>query len=182
MISSRPCLLVFMPCVISYWVRARPSYLLVTKKMWEKNDGMSILRLGSRESMASVLLALSLSFTLSLTLSEVRSCVVSPQGGAHILRNWGRPLVNSCRELRPVVQQTGKNWILPTTKNHVNEHGRSSFPSRAFRWNCGTPWHLGCSLVRDLGERHWAVPHLVPDPQRQWDNKCSLFYNCWVLG
>lgn len=108
-------------------MKARPGDLLVINRMWQKwwdiNSGIRFQ--GDRGFNR----AFSLILSLSHTEWSQAPCFELPYGKDHMLRNWERPLVNSCKALRPSVEQTTKNWVLPTTQNHVGEHGRSSCPT-----------------------------------------------------
>lgn len=144
-------------------MKARPGDLLVINRMWQKwwdiNSGIRFQ--GDRGFNR----AFSLILSLSHTEWSQAPCFELPYGKDHMLRNWERPLVNSCKALRPSVEQTTKNWVLPTTQNHVGEHGRSSSPTEPSDLTAApqTPW---LQPVRDPGSE--APSSASPWPTEAW--------------
>lgn len=109
------------------------------KYRYSKDNGMSHLRLGYRETVISVLLAHSSSLLFACSEGSLLPCCELPverfmgqgtEGG--LWPTWSE-------ELKSSGQQPTRNWILPTTHEWA-----------CYQMRQQPRWHLDWGLVRDL--------------------------------
>ena len=98
-----------------------------------KSDGMSLLRLGYKSTMPSVMLTLSLFLSLSRSQESLLPCCDLPEGEANVARNW---------YVSPVLARA----LCGPVNCHGKELGSGSSPSGIIRYSQpqSAPWLQPC--------------------------------------
>lgn len=105
---------VYTLCVIlSLWMWAGAGDLLLTNRIQQKRDGLSLLRLGYKRSWFPFCLYC-FAFSHSWRWSQL------PYGEARMAKNWRRPLANSSLATKPSVHPPIRNGILSPLSLEMN--------------------------------------------------------------
>lgn len=154
-------------CVIpSSWVWAGPNDLLLTTRIWQKGQDVTSEIVRSLWHL-SCLYSMFLWIFLDLLFSWSQApCCETLRAEAHVTRISQRAPANSSWETKGLVQQTTRNWILPTAMRMSSEVDHSQWGQ-----------HLDRSLGRDPEPQSSVKPCVYLDfgPTEIWENKCSCF-------
>lgn len=133
---------------------------------YNKSDGMSLLRLGYKMTLLSVLLTLSCSL-ICLLWWKPAAMMWLFCGEAYIANNWGSFWPTASEEMRPSVPQPVMSWILPTPQEEA--------------WKQILQW-LGLPMRLESWPIPWLQPSESPWAQgaRQTTSKFLTLRNCKV--
>lgn len=151
---------------------------LVTHSLWMEycsRDGILLLRLSCKDTVASILCALSCSFACSLWWKPVRCCE-PPYGEANMAKNQRRLSANSQQETEALSSTVCEGLSL--VNNHVSELENWSSLSQAFMWEPSLTSIF--TVASERPQKHLAKHSCISDIHKVYDKSANvgvIFYS-----